>query len=137
METSGERPRRRAASSIANFFNQSYKFGGVQHKMLTRSVSRFLVKSGLPMHTVDKPSFQEMLSTFDRRYLFQESHFVSTVLMYRNTLSVASPSDWSPDCDEHGSVTRPKFTYQLNTLLSQVCLAIQAVFQPHRDSQTL
>ncbi len=56
---------------------KSYERGGKKWKELTDSVTYCLAKDGLPMYSVEKPGFRQMLKTFDARYSLPSRKYFS------------------------------------------------------------
>ena len=57
--------------------SQEYERNGKQWARLTAAVTRFIAKDALPIYTVEKRGFQEMLRQFDGRYTLPSRHYFS------------------------------------------------------------
>ena len=59
-------PKRRR---LEEMFLTPYATGSTHHRKLTELVCKYILIDGLPLYTVEKRGFREMLSGFDSRYL--------------------------------------------------------------------
>ncbi|KAJ8348869.1 hypothetical protein SKAU_G00274580 [Synaphobranchus kaupii] len=74
---------KQAQPSIIGAFSRTtkYKRDSLRWGQCTESVTRFLAKEMMAFHTVEKPSFKEMLSTFDKQYELPTRKYFSKTAM--------------------------------------------------------
>lgn len=53
--------------ALLDMFGTPYAFRSQTHKKLTSAVTRYLCRDGLPIYTVEKEGFQDLLKAFDER----------------------------------------------------------------------
>ena len=68
--------------------SQKYSRSSKQWEKLTNSVTYAIAKDMLPLSTVEKPGFQNMLSTFDNRYQLPNRKYMSNTAIPSLYLSV-------------------------------------------------
>ena len=67
---------------------QPYGHQSKQYKDLNAAIARFLCKDGLPIYTIEKEGFRELIRTLDSRYeLPNRSHFSRNIIpeLYSST----------------------------------------------------
>lgn len=79
---SSERKRPASQLGIAEAFSKmaKYKRESDKWKTLTRNVATFLVVENVPLRTVEKPAFREMLESFDKQYELRAENTFQTLL---------------------------------------------------------
>ncbi|XP_067930858.1 zinc finger BED domain-containing protein 4-like [Watersipora subatra] len=84
-------PKLSKAESIHQLFRTPYSASSANHKKLTKAVGSFIIKEGLPIYTVEKTGFREMLSTFDPLYTLPSRSYFSRTLspaIYQETVDI-------------------------------------------------
>ena len=65
LKKGDKRARLSQSESIHQMWRTPYTTGSRTHKKLTSGVARFIFKEGLPLYTVEKKGFKDLLQLFD------------------------------------------------------------------------